>query len=116
MTEVVTVTPAGGIDSDGNPATPGTPVTLTPLEIAPGNLMVRYGQGGDLTDVEFTVYLPLRVLGEDGWIDTDSLITNGDVITVRGRDCTAMVQVWKSQRGARGGIVVLARSKTGKAA
>lgn len=116
MTETVTVTPDGGINSDGDPVTDGTTITLTPLEVAPGNLLLRYGTGGDLTDVEFTIYLPLRINISGTWTDTDTLIRTGDRIEVRGRTCTAFVQVWKSQRGNRGGVAVLARSKTGKAA
>lgn len=116
MTETVTVTPAGGIDSNGDPQATGTPITLTPLEVAPGNLLLRYGAGGDLTDVEFTVYLPLRILIDGTWTEMDTLIATGDQIEVRGRRCIAFVQVWKSQRGNRGGVAVLARSKTGKAA
>lgn len=116
MSETVTVTPAGGIDSNGDPAATGTPVTLTPLEIAPGNMLVRYGAGGDLTDVEFTVYLPLRIQDGGTWTEVSTLVATGDQIEVRGRRCIAFVQVWKSQRGNRGGVAVLARSKTGKAA
>lgn len=117
MSETVTVTPMAGNDSDGDPVTPGEQVTLTPLEIAPGNMAIKYGKGGDLTDVEFTVFLPLRVSTAAGWVDTDTLISDGNEITVRGRRCVALVEVWRSQRGSgRGGVVVLARSRTGKAA
>ena len=78
MTETVTVTPAAGIDSDGNPANSGDPVVLTPLEVAPGNLLVRHGVGGDLTGVEFTVYLPLRVRFEGAWTSTEDLVRTGE--------------------------------------
>lgn len=114
MTETVTVTPASGVDSDGNPAAAGDPVTLTALEVAPGNQLVRYGAGGDLTGVEFTVYLPLRVQYEGAWTPIEDLVRTGDEITVRGRRCIALVSVWRSR--GRGGAAVLARSATGKAA
>lgn len=116
MTETVTVTPAAGIDSDGNPSNAGDPVTLTPLEVAPGNQLLRYGAGGDLTGVEWTVYLPLRVRFEGSWTPTEELVRTGDDIVVRGQRCTAMVSVWRTQRGGRGGVAVLARSATGMAA
>ena len=112
MSEQVTVVPAG-VNSDGNPVT-GDPLTLAATEIAPGNALVRFGSGGDLTDVEFTVYLPLRTQSQGSWVDTATLIADGDHITVRGRTCVASVQVWRS--GGRGGVCVLARSRTGKAA
>lgn len=117
MSETVTITPLSGNDSDGDPITPGEPITLTPREIAPGNMLIRYGAGGDLTDIEFTVYLDLRSPTAEGWVDTETLVRTGDEITVRGRDCLALVQVWRSQRGGdRGGVTVLAQSRTGKAA
>lgn len=117
MTETVTVIQLSGNDSDGDPVEPGEPLTVTPLEIAPGNMLIRYGTGGDLTDVEFTVYLPLRVPGASGYVDTDTVVRTGDEIEVRGRRCTALVQTWRSQRGGdRGGVAVLARSRSGKAA
>lgn len=118
MTETIAVLGPIANDTDGDPIEPGEPVTLTPLEIAPGNMLIRFGKGGDLTDVEYTVYLPLRVRTDvDTWTEVDQLIRDGDEIEVRGRRCVAMVQVWRSQHGgARGGVAVLARSKTGKAA
>jgi hypothetical protein len=117
VTETVTVTQLVGNDSDGDPIAAEEPITLTPLEIAPGNMMIKYGTGGDLTDVEFTVYLPLRVNTGEGYTDTDTVVRTGDDIEVRGRRCTAMVSVWRSQRGGdRGGVAVLARSRSGKAA
>jgi hypothetical protein len=117
MTETISVLGAIGNDTDGDPITVDDPVTLTPLEIAPGNALMRFGKGGDLTDVEFTVYFPLRVrTGADEWSEVDTLIHDGDEIEVRGRRCLAMVQVWRSRNGgARGGVAVLARSKSGKA-
>lgn len=116
MVETVTVTPRFGQNSDGDPIPDGDPFTLTPLEIAPGNTALQYGAGGDLDDVEFTVFLPLLMWRGpvETYVHTDELIKDDYGITVRGRDCTARVQVWRSQRSGRGGVVVLARSKTGK--
>lgn len=117
MTETVTITPTPGLDSDGNPTSQGSPVSLTPLEIAPGNVLIRYGVGGDLTDVNFTVFLPLRVRTDPTtWTEVSTLVRTGDEIEIRGQRCVASVQVWRSQRGGRGGVAVLARARTGKAA
>jgi len=104
MAETVTVSPAaGGFDRYGNPITPGTPVVLPTLAVAPGNTQLQAGEGGDLDDVQFTVYL-----------DLDSPIQDDDAITVRGKQCLARVQEWRSPWTGRGGLVVFARSTTGK--
>lgn len=104
MSETVTVTPTGGgLDSDGNPVTAGSPVVLPTLAIAPGNTLLTWGVGGDLDDVEFTVYM---VLG--------SAVSDDDQITVRGKQCRARVQEWRSPRTNRGGLAVLARAVAGK--
>lgn len=117
MSESVQITPQSGNDTDGDPIAPGEPIDLVPLEIAPGNMLLKYGAGGDLNDVEFTVYLPLRVKSGETYTDITEVIRDGDEIVVRGRRCTAMVQIWRSQRdGGRGGAAVLARSRSGKAA
>lgn len=123
MTETVTITEAVELDNQGNPvATAGDPVVLTPLEVAPGNTLLTFGVGGDLDDVEFTVYLSLKTrmqvdVDEWAWIDTTTLVDDDKLIEVRGRTCRARVQVWKSQRSAtRGGIAVLCQSATGKSA
>ena len=116
MKETVTVTPTVGNDSDGDPVAQGAPITLTPQEIAPGNMLRKYGKGGDLTDVEFTVYLPLRIRTEaDTYLPVDEVIHDGDEITVRGRVCVVLLEVWRTG-GYRGGAAVLARSRSGKAA
>lgn len=108
MRETVTVTRIDGNTSDGDPAPRGPSVDLPVLEIAPGNASIKYGEGGDLTDVQFTVYLPLR---------DEYVVRTGDEIVVRGKTCVAAVQVWKSQQDPRrGGVVVLCRSASGKAA
>jgi hypothetical protein len=124
VSETVTVTAAVELDGDGNPIVVDPvpdPVVLTPLEVAPGNTLLAYGIGGDLDDVEFTVYLPLRVRRlvdtEWLWLDVTTLVDDDSLVEVRGRTCRARVQVWKSQRSAtRGGIAVLCRSTTGKSA
>jgi len=117
VSETVSVIPTVGNDSNGDPVTQSAPITLTPLEISPGNTAIRYGFGGDLTDVEFTIYLPLRVrTAVDTWTATENLVHTGDEIDIRGRRCVATVQAWRSQRSARGGVAVLARSTSGKAA
>lgn len=114
MTETVTVTPVRQWDSDGNPIGGGGPVELTPLEVAPGNTVLQYGVGGDLDDVEFTVFLPLRVrTGVDTWTETAALVPDDSTVTVRGKKCRARTQVWQSQRSHRGGVAVLCRSTTG---
>lgn len=121
MSETVTVQPQVKLDAHGNPEVPGDPVVLTPLEVEPGNTLLSYGIGGDLDDVEFTVYLPLRVrtglvAGVATYADTTELVVDDCAISVRGRDCRARVQVWRSQRSPRrGGLAVLCRSATGKA-
>ena len=116
MTETVTIYTTAGNNSDGDPVAQGAALTLTPLEIAPGNMMVKYGTGGDLRDVQFTVFFPLRVrTAVDTYSNVADVIHDGDEITVRGKTCTALVQVWQSQQsGSRGGIAVLARARTGK--
>ena len=116
MAETVTVTPGVGWDSDANPTTPGTPVVLTPWAVAPGNTLLVYGVGGDVDDVEFTVYLPLRTRVETSpglfaYAATQSLIPDESRINVRGRDCVARPQVWELR--GRGGLAVLCQSKTG---
>jgi hypothetical protein len=118
VTETVTVNSMVGNDSDGDPIASAGSITLSPLEIAPGNMLQKYGTGGDLTDVEFTVYLPLRVRTNiDTWTETADVIKDGDEIVVRGKTCTALVELWQAGRGgSRGGVAVLARSRTGKKA
>lgn len=107
MAETVTVTPLFGNDNDGNPIDPGTPVVLTPIAIAPGNTTRQFGEGGDLDEAEFTVYLRLA--------DADK-VKDDDRVEVRSRTCLARVQVWRSPRTGRGGVVVVCRSATGKGA
>ena len=114
--QTVTVTPRFPNDTNGDPVADGDPIELTPLEIAPGNTVLRYGFGGDLDDVEFTVFFPLLVWrgAGEGYVHADELIKDGYGISVGDRNCTARVQKWQSQRSGRGGLVVLAHSATGK--
>lgn len=108
MSEFVTVYPTTGNDSNGDPVSSGPPRVIKPLEIAPGNAVIKWGVGGDLQNIEFTVFLELK---------HEKNIKTGDEIEVRGRRCVAAVQVWRSQRSPnQGGIAVLATSASGKAA
>ena len=63
MSELVTIIPRTGLNSSGDPADDGTPFDLRALEVAPGNTAARFGVGADLSDVNFTVFLPLRCEG-----------------------------------------------------
>lgn len=102
--ETVTVTPLFEMDADGNPVPPGTPVMLTPIAIAPGNTTRQFGDGGELEAAEFTVYLRLA---------DEAKIADDYQVDVRGKTCLARVQVWRSPRTGRGGVVVLCRAATG---
>lgn len=103
--EQVRITAPGGLDANNNPIPAGVPVILTPLAIAPGNTTQAFGQGGDLDEAEYTVYLPLTDEGK---------ILDGYGIHVRGRDCIARVKVWKWPAvTTMGGIEVLCQSATG---
>lgn len=104
MAETVTVTPMSEMDANGDPVAPGAPVVLTPIAIAPGNTTRQFGESGELEAAEFTVYLRLA---------DESKIADDYAIRVRERDCFARVQVWRSPRTGRGGVVVLCRSATG---
>lgn len=113
--ETVVVTPASGYDNDGDPIAPGSPVTLAPLEIAPGNTGQVFNDNGVLDTAEFTLYFPLRVRVAGEWVAAESVVRDDYAIKVRDRDCWARVQVWRSQRTHRGGVVVLCKSATGEA-
>ncbi|MDD7812621.1 hypothetical protein PP713_08640 [Mycobacterium sp. CSUR Q5927] len=114
MAETVTVTPRPGqLDANNDPLPAGEPITLTPLLIAPGNTVLKYGVGGDLDDVQFTVYLPLQVRRGNNLVPIETLVADDDQITVRGRECMARVKVWRSPQRGLGGAVVLARAATG---
>lgn len=104
MTETVTVrSETGGYDSNGDPIPPGAAVTLPALAVAPGNTAELFTTGGILDTAEFTVYLTLGY---------ENAVSDDDLITVRGRECRARVQVWKRESRV-GGVVVLCKSATG---
>lgn len=102
MSETVTITPAGGQDDDGNPIDNGSPFTAKAL-VAPGNTTVQFTDSGNVDSADFTLYMRFGVT-----------VNDGDIITVRGRNCRARVQEWRtSPTASRGGIVVLCSSDTG---
>lgn len=105
MSETVTITPRTGNDRRGDPIPAGDPFDLKALEVVPGNTAIRYGIGADLSDVNFTVFLPLRAEGR---------VLDGYGIRVRELDLDVRVQVWKS--GGRGAVIVLAHKATGESA
>lgn len=102
MTETVTVTSQSGYDSNANPIPPGGSVTLTALAVTPGVTALTLAGGGDLDDVEYTVYLELG-----------APIFDDDEILVRGKPCRARVKHWVSPWTGRGGLEVLCKSATG---
>ncbi|MGA5542704.1 hypothetical protein ACPCIR_12700 [Mycobacterium sp. NPDC051198] len=115
MSETVTVTPQFGMDDHDNPLPSGAPVVLTPNYIAPGNTTL---EASEQDTAEFTVYFGFTTYRPD----TDTTVTTTDFIAddysirVRGRDCLARVRVWQAPRTGHGGVEVLCRSVTGKAA
>lgn len=117
-TETVTVTPHFGMNDDGDPVPPGSPVVLTPLVVAPGNTSLIFGRDGDQDIVEFTVYFGLTSHRPDTntWVATTDVIADNYGINVRDRDCLTRVRVWRSPRSSLGGVEVLCRSATGKEA
>lgn len=112
MAEQVTITPTGKRTAKGDPGTPGTPFDVLALEVAPGNTMLRFGVGGDLDTVDFTVYLPLRIRIGPDYFRTVEKLTDDFAIDVRGRRYLGRHQEWSS--GGRGVVAVLAHSATGK--
>lgn len=112
MAETVTITPIGGTNTDGDPAADGTAFDVRALEIAPGNTLQRFGVGGDLDTVDYTVFLPLRMRDGETYVATSSKLTEDFSILVRGRKCLGRAQEWAS--GGRGGVAVLAHSAAGK--
>ncbi len=104
MSETVTITPFADRDADGNPVSAGAAYSLTAKAVAPGNTMLAYRTGGDVEEADFTVFLPLG-----------SVINDNDLIMVRGKKCSARVQVWDSAwNTGRGGVVVLAKAVSGR--
>jgi hypothetical protein len=112
MAETVTIQPIAGRDSNGDPLEAGDPFGVRAMAIAPGNTLLRFGLGGDLETVDFTVFLPLRVRDGESYVATVSKLTEDFWITVRDKRCRGRAQEWSS--GGRGGIAVLAHSATGK--
>jgi len=114
VSELVTITPQAEPNTDGDPQPAGIPFDLFALEVAPGNTVRRFGVGGDLDSVEFTVFLPLRrrIPETSDYQSTAEALTDNFRIMVRDRDCVGRAQVWSS--GGRGGVVVLCHSARGK--
>ena len=110
MTEAVTITPQAGFDDNDDPLPASAPITLQ-ARVAPGNMTVQFGADGNLDQVDFTVYLPLKVQRFGRWVATSGLLTDNFTITIRGQACTGRAQVW--DENGRGGIVVLATADTG---
>ncbi|MCV7358483.1 hypothetical protein [Mycolicibacterium fluoranthenivorans] len=115
MSELVTITPQAEPNTDGDPQPAGAPFDVMAMEIAPGNTVRRFGVGGDLDSVEFTVFLPLRrrIPDTQDYQATVEALTDNFRILVRDRDCAGRAQVWDA--GGRGGVVVLCHSARGKA-
>ena len=110
--ETVEVRSVSGFDNKGDPIAPGSPVTLTPIGIAPGNTANIVGENGALDVADFTLYFPLRVRLSGGtYAATDTVVRDDYQVTVRERTCRARVQKWDV--GGRGGVVVLCKSATG---
>lgn len=110
MTETVTITPQGGFDANNDPVADATPFTVTGY-VAPGNTTLKPGAEGDLDQVEFTVYLPLKIKRSYRWVRTATALTDNFHITVRGQTCLGRAQEW--DQCGRGGVVVLATADTG---
>jgi len=110
VTEAVIITPQVGLDDNDDPLPGGTPVTLQAL-VAPGNTTVQPGADGDLDQIDFTVYLPLKVNRSSRWVPTSELLTDNFTITVRGTVCTGRAKLWDEH--GRGGIEILATADTG---
>ena len=110
MTETVTITPQAGVDDNSDPLPAATPFTMTGF-VAPGNTTTTPGNDGNLDEVTFTVYLPLKIKRSYQWVRTATAMTDNFTITVRGQACVGRAQEW-NQCG-RGGVVVLATADTG---
>ncbi len=110
MTETVTITPQSGLDAYDDPQDAGESFTVQAL-VAPGNTTLKYGVDGSLDTVAFTVYMPLTIKLDDGWVSTATAMTDNFTITVRGQVCVGRVREWTL--GGRGGVEVLATAATG---
>lgn len=110
MTEQVTITPQAGLDANDDPLPAATPFTVAGL-VAPGDSTTRPGADGDLDQIAFTVYLPLKIKGTTGWTRTTTALTDNFTVTVRGQVCVGRAKEWDVN--GRGGVVVLATADTG---
>lgn len=110
MTETVTITPQAGFDANDDPLPASTPFQVSG-RVAPGDTTMSPGAEGDLDQVEFTVYLPLKIKLNGGWTYTSTALTDNFRITVRGQVCLGRAQEWNLH--GRGGVVVLATADTG---
>lgn len=115
MPETILVSPEVVYDDEGNPIAPtGSAVALPTLGVAPGNTEQILRPDGTVEVADYTVYLPLRtVQSGTGYVDTQTLIPDDAVVTVRDKACRARVQRW--DQAGRGGLVVLCQSRTGGA-
>ena len=109
-TEPVTITPQSGLDEHDDPLPAGTPFTVNAL-VAPGNTTLRPGADAELDQADYTLYMPLRVEVGGKWVQTAIVLTEEFTVTVRGRVCVGRVKDW--DLSGRGGLEVLASSKTG---
>lgn len=110
MTETVTITPQAGVDDNSDPLPAAAPFTMTGF-VAPGNTTTTPGNDGNLDEVTFTVYLPLKIKRSYQWVRTTTAMTDNFTITVRGQVCVGRAQEW--DQCGRGGVVVLATADTG---
>ena len=110
MTETVTITPQAGVDDNDDPLPAASAFSVVGY-VAPGNSTVRYGADGDLDQVQFTVYLPLKIKLRGAWARTMTALTDNFTITVRDQICTGRAQEW--DQCGRGGVVILASANTG---
>jgi len=110
VSEILTITPQAGLDANDDPLPASTPFTLRGL-VAPTNTTVQPGADGNLDEVDFTIYLPLKIKQPSGWTRTSALLTNNFTVTVRGQVCIGRAREW--DEGGRGGVEVLATAKAG---
>lgn len=110
MTETVTMRRRAGNDRRGNPRPAGAAFDVAALEVAPGNTLLRFGIGTNMSSIEHTAYLPLSC--ERQLLDGDGVLIDDWDLTLRGKQYRGRPQVWKS--GGRGVVAVLAQSIAGE--
>lgn len=110
MSEPVTITPQAGLDDNDDPLPAAEPFTISGL-VAPGATTVDPGTEGTLDSVDFTVYLPLKIRQDGGWVRTSAVLTGDFTITVRGQVCVGRAKEW--DENGRGGVEVIATALTG---